>query len=354
MSKSSDYSRRVFLQALGMSAAGVVLGGGAAWAYGQTAEKDATQAIIQDLEARLTAAQQNSTSLDGSVVGLQQQITGLNSQLGQATSQNAQLAQALAEAQKEAQDLKTGLAEAQSQTMTAQDQLNAANSQLDQFRQLIALYEQLENIGLDGLTRDGLATMSTGIAAATGLMPMVSGGLQTAGDLLSGFEKLIPDFNDGLTWLNDQIIKLKLGLMLVENSAQKVASSAAVGVVGAFGGFMKFVLDYLPFNIGQKSRAALESTQAYITQSTVLTEGANERVFGKMSRYVAKGPENWQKKLVAPIREQTLAPVGQLLAALTDSQTQFTEKVDRPVQAALTQRAAVRDQIAAFRRDHQL
>ncbi len=354
MSDSADFSRRVFLQALGMSAAGVMLGGGAAWVYGQTTEKDAAQAAIQALEAQLAAVQQNSATLDGSMGLLQQQVTGLNMQLGQAASQNTQLAQALAEAQKEAQALKARLAEAQSQTTDAQTNLTAANSQLDKFKQLIGLYEQLENIGLDGLTQDGLTTMAAGMAAATGLLPMVSGGVQTASDLLASFEKLLPDFNDALTWLNDQVIKLKLGLVSVENSAKKVLSSASVGVVGAFGGFMKFVLDSLPFNIGQQSRAALEATQTFITQSSTLTDGANERVFGKMSRYVAKGPENWQKKLVTPLREQTLAPVSQLLTAVNNSQTQFVEKVDKPVQAALAQHTAVRDQIATFRREHHL
>jgi hypothetical protein len=348
MSLSDSISRRAFLQAVGLGTAGLAVGGGAAWAQTQLTEQEAAQHIIGVLQAQLAEAQNSRLTLDQSVLSLQGQITSLEAQLGAATGQNAQLANGLAQAQQDLLALKTQLAEAQSQ-------LTGANERLGIFAELVALFDQLESIGVDRLLRDGLAAMATGLAGALGLLPLVRGGLQTAQTLLAEFEKLLPDFNSGLTWLSDQLIKIKVKLFGVETNAQKVVTDAAVsGVVAVFGGFARFVLDNLPFNIGEKVRASLDATQALVTQTTGLSDGANQNVFDKMSRHVGDGPQGLKSRMVKPIREQALTPTTNLLTALEGANTTFTQALDVPAKTALKQRAAIRERIAQFRSLHKL
>jgi hypothetical protein len=348
MTLSDSISRRAFLQMLGLGSAGLALGGSAAWAQAQLAEQAAAQHTIATLQTALTEVEGSRLTLDQSVLNLQQQLTALEAQLGAATSQNAQLAGALAEAQKKLGGLQAQLSE-------AQDRLASATERLGYFKELLALYDQLEAVGLDGLLRDGLAAVSGGLAGALGIGPLVRAGLQTARDLLAELEKLLPDFNTALAWLSDQVIKVKVKLFGVELTAQKVvADSAVTGVVALFGGFAKFVLDNLPFNIGEKVRASLDATQGLVTQTTALADGANKNVFDKMSRHVADGPQGLKRRVAAPIREKALTPAADLLSALESANATFAASLNTPAQAALKSRAALRDQIARFRAQHRL
>lgn len=347
MTENTDFSRRIFLRALGLGAAGLAVGGGAAWAQSQLAEKDAAQAALESLQAQVAAAQAQSTTLDGMVSGLQTQVSTLDTQLAAATGQNVQLANALTTSQNEAQLLKD-------QVTALQAQLNSAQGKLQDYGGLLGLYEQLEAVGLDTLTQDGLKAAASGLAGALTVTPLVQSGVQVARNLLAEFENLLPDFNAALIWLNERVINLKLGLFSLEKAAKTTLVDAATGVVTVFGGFIKFVLDYLPFNIGEQTRATFSAAQTVFTHSVELTVSTDEKVFGKLSRYVGDGPQNWRKKLVTPLRDEALAPTEQLLAAVDNARTTFSTALEAPAQAALAQRAALREQIAAYRAQRQL
>ena len=205
---SASSRRRFLLQAMGVTAAGLAVGGGAAWAKSRSDEADAAEAAVRELQARLAAAANTNAALDVSTVNLQQQLANLQSQLAALTGQNGPLASALSAAQKESADLKTQLASAQSQ-------LSAANDQLGKFKTLIALYDQLEGIGLDTLVREGLTAVAVGLTSALGLTALLKDGVLLAHTLLDNFEKLLPDFHAAMTWLGSQIVNFKLSLYAV-------------------------------------------------------------------------------------------------------------------------------------------
>lgn len=347
MSNAPDYSRRVFLRALGLGAAGLAVGGAAAWAEGQLTERAALESAVGTLQTQLGTAQTGQAALNGTVTALQGQVTTLDTQLGAAQTQNAQLADALTQAQRRLEALQTELAQTQTQ-------LTDAQTRLSQHQTLLGLYDQLESLGLDELTQTGLQSAAAGLASVLGIAPLVRGGLETARRLLAEFEQVLPDFQAGFSWLGDQVIHLKLDLYALEKAAQPFVSAAAAGTVAAFGLFVQAVLNALPFDIGAKTRAAFAAAQTLITQTNDLAGAADERVFGKLARYVSGGARSWQQQFVPPLREATLAPTEQFVTAVDGAQQTFQTALYTPVQATLTQRASLRQQIAAYRTDHQL
>lgn len=347
MSNQPDFSRRVFLRALGMGAAGLALGGGAAWAYGQLSEKEAALATVQQAQSQVTDAQKRNLSLDSVITSLQGQLTQLDAELAAATSQNAQLANAVTVAQQDTLTAKTQLTEAQAR-------LQAAEARLAQYQGLIALYDQLESVGLDALAQDGLKSAAAGLTTALGVSPLVQSGVQTANSLLDDFEKLLPSFNSAFAWLSEQMIRLKLNLHVLEKAAKTTLAEAATGVVAVFGGFVKFVLDYLPFNIGEQSRAAFGAAQTVIVNSSDMAVQTDAKIFEPVWRYVSGGPNSWEKQLVKPLREQTLTPASQLASAVEQAQATFNAALHTPLQAALEQRAALKVRISEQRTLHQL
>ncbi|MCS6909903.1 MAG: hypothetical protein NZM11_04965 [Anaerolineales bacterium] len=347
MSDQADFSRRIFLRAVGMSVAGLALGGGAAWAYGQLSEKEAALAAAQQLQAQVADARLHNQSLDALITSLQGRVAQLDAELAAATSQNAQLANALTAAQQEALSAKTQLVEAQTK-------LKAAEARLAEFQDLIGLYEQLESVGLDTLAQDGLKLAAGGLATAMGVTPLVQSGVQTATSLLDEFEKLLPTFNAGLGWLSEQVIQLKLNLLTLERAAKTTLAEAATGVVAVFGGFIKFVLDYLPFNIGERTRAVFSVVQAVIVNTSDVASQIDAQLLEPLWRYVSGGPNSWEKQLVKPLREQTLLPASRLASAVEQAQATFDAALQTPLQAALQQRIQLKTKIAEHRARLQL
>jgi len=334
--------RRFLLQALGLSAAGLAVGGGAAWAVDRLETGSVSQGAVSNLQTQLEAAQAAQAALDLSNAALQKQLTDLQSQLAATTGQNAQLASALSTTQKEATDLKTQLA-------ATQTQLSDTSGQLTKHQQLAGLYDQLDSVDLDTIITTGLAAMSTGMATVAGLAPVLHEGLVLARNLLIGFEQALPDFQDAMTWLGDQILNLRLNLYAIETAAQQTINQAITGLTEVFGEFVNFVLDHLPFNIGGKVRETLASIQNLLGGLTDMADGADEKVLGRISKRVGDGPQGWKRTLIKPLRDKTLTSVEQVLTAITNAETTFTTSLNDPTQAAITQRAALREKITAFR-----
>jgi hypothetical protein len=121
-----------------------------------------------------------------------------------------------------------------------------------------------------------------------------------------------------------------------------------------FGGFVSYVLDHLPFNIGGNVRATLTATQDLLVNVEEAAADMSTQVLDRISKYVSDGPQNWKRTLVTPLRNKTLTPAANLLSALAEADTAFTTALHEPVTAALDQRAQIRAQIAALRAANQL
>ncbi len=334
--------RRFVLKALGLSAAGLVAGGGAAWASGKLENAATMGAAVTDLQSRLEAITGAHSTLELSAQGLQIQVADLQSQLAFASSQNAQLATDLSSAQARSTEL-------EAQFVATQSQLDATNAQLARSKELIALFDQLEGVGLDGATQSGLAAVAGGLSAAAGHVPTLRQGVAMARSLLDDFELTLPNFQTTLNWLGEQIVNLKVTLSAIELSAQHTLNATIAGAAAAFGGLIKFVLDHLPFNIGQSVEDTLANTQALLTRLPTVLSGAEDKFLVGLGQHLGEGQKGWRRSLVAPVREQTLAPADQLLAAVEEANTQFAASLNDPVQTALARRAALRQTIAAFR-----
>jgi multidrug efflux pump subunit AcrA (membrane-fusion protein) len=335
------------LKALGLGVAGLAAGGAAAWTKGELDAAATAGATVADAKHQLENANAAKAALALSFTALQNQANDLQTQLAAATGQNTQLAGAVNAAQQEAADLKAKLT-------AAQTALDAANQRLGNTHQLLGLYGQLEGVGLDGVVSNGLGVVSGALSGLAGPAGLLRDGINSAHGLLTGFEQVLPDFSSSMAWLGDQVVKLKVGLWAVETSAQQAANSTLTGLTAAFGGFVGFVLDHLPFNIGASVRSTLASVQSLLGGITTMTDQAADQVLLKISKHVDDGPQGWKQTLVTPLRDNTLAPASQVLAGIAGTSDTYHSSLKDPATTALQQRQALRDEIAAFRNAHGL
>ncbi len=342
---ASDFQserRRFLLKLIGLGAAGLAVGGGGAWAKTEWDAATTTAASLGELELQLDGVTTAKAALELSYTALQTQAGEWQSQLVAATDQNAQLASSLGTAQQDKANL-------QAQLASLQASFDTATARLGDSTQLVGLYDQLDAVGLDGVVENGLGLVSGALTALAVPAGNLRSGLDTARGLLANFEAVLPDFKDAMAWLGEQVVKLKVGLWSVESSAQTTVNSAVSGVAAVFGGFAGFVLDHLPFNIGQQVRNTLSAVQSVLTGTTAMTDDAPDKVLLKISKHVDEGDQNWGKTLVTPLRDQTLAPADDVLSAVAGTDSTYTAGLKDPATAAIGQRRAMREQIVAFR-----
>ncbi len=337
MATTSENRRRLFLQAVGMGAAGLAVGGGASWLYSDlTGGKPAAGLPAQSLR------QTDVPEMNGKVLALQNEVALLNNQVGAAAGQNEQLNALLKASQDENQRLKQQLTDLQGQVSQTEAKLSDAN-------QVISLFDQLEAVGLDDLTQNGLQTFAVALAAAVGLVPTTSTGVASARTILDDLEAQLPDLKGSVAWLAERILNLKVGLFSLETAANALAGVAAGGVSAAFGGFAKYILDYLPFDIGRKIREAMSATQTLVDSNAALSTDVDKKVFEKLSPHFSDGPVNLKVKVLDPVRAQGLQPAGDLVNAVSQTDASYQSALAQPVQVALDQRAALRQQLQAAR-----
>lgn len=337
MATTSENRRRLFLQAIGMGAAGLAVGGGASWLYGElTGGLPAAGLPAQSLHLTDTPA------LDSKVSELQGQVALLNNQVGATTGQNDQLNALLKATQDENQRLKQQVTDLQGQVSTNESKLAEANT-------VLSLYDQLEAVGLDDVAQNGLQAFAAALAAAVGLAPAAANGVAAARSLLDQFEAQLPDLNGSVTWLAERVLNLKVGLFSLETAASALAGVAAGGVSAAFGGFTKYIVDYLPFDIGRKIREAMAATQNLVDTNAVLSKDVDQQVFEKLSPHFSDGPSNLKVKVIDPVRAQGLQPAGELVNAVSQTDASYQAALAQPLKAALDQRALLRQQIQAAR-----
>jgi hypothetical protein len=337
--------RRLLLKALGLGAAGLAAGGAAAWTKGQLDDAATAGVTLVDTKRQLETTNAAKAALALSYSTLQTQANDWQTQLAAATSQNTQLAGAVNAAQHEADDLKSKLA-------SAQAALEAANERLARSKELISLYNQLEGAGLDNVVSSGLGVVGGVLAGVAGPAALLRDGVDAAHGLLNNFEQVLPNFSGAMAWLGEQVVKIKVALWAVETSAQQTANSTLSGLTAVFGGFVGFVLDHLPFNIGANVRKTLSEVQSLLEGVTAMSDQAPDQVLLKISRYVGDSPQGWQQAMVKPLRNNTLAPADQVLAAVSGASEAFKTSLNEPANAALQQRQVLRDQIANFRATH--
>jgi cell division protein FtsB len=340
--------RRLFLKTLGLGAAGVALGGGAAWAQGQAADNATQRAALTDLNAQYSTLSATQQTLAADYATLNIRATALDGQVTALSAQNTQLTAALSTAQQETAALTAQLADAQSQ-------LIATQTALDQHKTLVALYEQLEALGLDEIVIGGLSVVANVLSLILNPANAARAALTPARDLLTDFESTLDDWARAMAWLGEKVVNLKVGLWFVEDAARQVVSGALTGVDAVFGGFAGFVLDRLPFNIGANVRATLTATQTLLTNLVSITDEADNEVMLKISRKVQKDQAtSWHATLLQPLRENTLASVEGLLDTLDQAASALTTDFDTPTRTVIEQRRVVRESIATYRAAHNL
>jgi len=232
---------------------------------------------------------------------------------------------------------------------------SVADDEIARLQGLVGLYEKLERVGLDAILQTGMAAVGLLFGALETGVNGLKSGLEGVENVLLSVEETFPIIRAGIEWVEKGVSALADAIDALQTVLGRVVDKVSP-ITDALGDFANFVLDHLPFGIGDKVRSALDSLSNLVGSIPELIEGINTHLLEPLrqdwfSSEDGKGLDDaLLKPLVAHVFDPLEAHLGDL-AGLIDA---WQQKLVAPSQRALDERAMIREQIAQYKQDHDL
>lgn len=355
--EEESVSRRNFLRNMGIAVLAATTAGTTAAMLSKEMQKAAvTSPIITELPPPPSAipavpAIQSAQSL----VTAHNDAGELLQRLAASQAENMRLQAALEAAQRDLDSLSVTNNSNRSATEELSLQLAGANEEIGILGGLVALYQQLDDVDVAETIQSGMSTVSQSIADLINQTPILSEGIQLGQQALTEVEEHLPVLEDGRLWMDAQLNKLAAFYDTVELVLQSVIESV--------GSFLEMVNDWfsniqkwLPFGIGEKAANVVNSISALVDEIPQTISGLDTHMAQPLDHWLAReeGVPKLQQKLIKPVREKVLAEANETINRAQFVQQSFQQNMAAPVETALSSREFVQQQIADYRRQHQV
>lgn len=346
-------NRRSFLSAaLATITVAAVTGGAAALLL----EDDGPPAITSDSPPTIQSAATTATTATESDAGhLQARLTALE-------AENSDLKNNLSAARRQlasytgtnganddgGQDWRQEFEQASAQATELAGRLTAVQG-------LLALYEQLEALDLDGVAAEGVAALGGALGDLMAEVPLVSDGLAAGRQALNEFEEQLSLVEQGRYWLEGQ--------MAIVGRALDAAETTLNNVLKVGGSFLQLlnrwfedILKWLPFGIGENALAIMSALDNLLASVPETLDGLRANVAEPLDVWLERdGADNrLQRRLIKPMREKALDRADSTVGRLGDVHDVYQVRLQEPVTALAERQRLVREQIAAYRQSHSL
>lgn len=216
-------------------------------------------------------------------------------------------------------------------------------------RGLLALYESLEQVGIDALLSTGMAALSGSIDGLEIGIGALQNGVSLVDAGVSAFESAFPTMRRGLRTVESLFESIEhrvTQLQELMSEVQEVVSPFS----DAVGSFLSSLVERIP-RVGPAIVDALDRISELVGSlpdtigevRTRLLEPLREDWFTDDEESGLKG------KLLNPLQENLLEPLEEFLGDLVNSIDEWQEELIDPLERALTEREVIRQQIADYK-----
>lgn len=229
-------------------------------------------------------------------------------------------------------------------------QLNSAHTavlekQVNALRELLALYEEMDDLGLDDRLREGLRAVGGILEASGEIAARLLEAIRSARAALLEFQSQFPDLHAALRWLRDSLLVFSQKLTALENEVNGFLGLTNP-IAETVGGFLAKVLDRLPGPFGKQVRSGLEQMGEILAALPTFLQGLFTRILEPLEKWFNSradiGLNGW---LVNPLLHNVLDPAETLVERVLELTTTWKEKLADPSEAALARRSELRAEI---------
>lgn len=219
------------------------------------------------------------------------------------------------------------------------DRLAALRAEIAELQQALALYDELEAVGLDGQVAQGL----TAVGAPLG---DVRSQAEALGANLGLVRADLRDVQSRLSWFRERLDTLSQLLLGLENEVNQ-SLGLAVPLEEAMGGFLAEVLAGLDEDDADRLRGALERLGEVISAIPVTLQSFYTRLLEPLEGWLGAGAAGGETTL-DPLPATLLDPAEGLVEDVRELATTW-EAVAEPLPEQLSARQALREELARLR-----
>lgn len=346
---SNDVDRRDFLKALAMTAAAAtVVGGGAGYLANKADEAPLVTSLAEAPAPRIVSAAETAVTAN-------EEVAELLAQLASARAENMKLKSELDAAQRRLGALEDANGDAGQMNEALQTELAAATEEASLLAGLVALYEELEEGALWASVEEGIASFGLVLGELGDEIPSLEEGVAAGAQALDTFEAQIPLVKEGRKWLESQLGRLDTFYQTAEDFLE-----AAVEEAGSFlqkiEEWFRGIRKWLPFGVGDRAAEVMGALAALLDETPRTMHGLRRNVADPLDSWLEgeSGETALHSHLVKPLKEQTLNRAGAVVEKARQTGETYDTQVVAPVKDAVKNRQALKEKIAAYRKQHQI
>jgi hypothetical protein len=224
-----------------------------------------------------------------------------------------------------------------------------SEAELLKLRGLLALYENLEQVGIDALLSTGVAALSLSLEGLQAGITVLEKGVGLVDAGVSAFERSFSSIRGGLILVEGLFVGLETRVEQLQEAMSEVQEFVAP-VSDAVGSLLSSLVERIP-GVGPATLDALD-------RISELTGALPDAIGEVRSRLVEPLREDWftddeesglKGELLNPLQEELLEPLETFLGDLADAIDQWQGELVDPVEEALTEREAIKRQIADYK-----
>jgi hypothetical protein len=224
-----------------------------------------------------------------------------------------------------------------------------SEAELIKLRGLLALYENLEQVGIDALLSTGMAALSLSLGGLETGITALETGVDLIDDGVSALERSFPTIRSGLTVVEGLVAGLERRVRRLQDVMAEVQEMVSP-LSDAVGSFFSSLVERIP-GVGPSIIGALDRISELVGSlpdaignvRTSLLEPLREEWFTDEEETGLKG------RLFNPLQESLLEPLEDFLGDLADAVDTWETQLVDPLEDALTQRRAIKQQIADYK-----
>lgn len=228
-------------------------------------------------------------------------------------------------------------------------QTAAAQAEAQRLRELIALYERLEQTGLDDRLLNALGPFDEQMGSLRAYRQTLDSGLSASQDAVREVQADFPPLQAALQWLRQSLTTLSQRLLALENSVNRLLGTSGP-LTETFGSFLSWLLDHLPASAAENVRDSLERLADTLTLLPDLQEGLYSRILEPLqSWFNAQDAASLTGRLITPLQTGLLDPTARLSGQLATLDAAWQEEWQGEIRQILQRRAELRAEIARRR-----
>lgn len=336
--KAARVNRREFLRMAGLTAvAATATGAGAAVLTRQTMipvspASPPLPEILPDLSVGQNAAE-------------------LLAQLASTRAENRRLQNDLATAQQriDAQ----GNATAEVQQLRAE--LDTANQQVSVLVGLLALYEQMDEVDVQGVWRVGVTAVTNSLSDLIDEIPWLQEGIAVGRQALQDVEAHIPLLQNGRYWLEDHRNKLRRYYEGVK-SLLETAVAATGPFLEMLNAWFQDILKWLPFGLGTRASNIMQSLADLLGEIPYTLTGLDTNVAQPLAVWLDEnhGGATLQQALIEPLRTAVLTKAEEVAQKAQEVDEIYENQLVQKLETAVASQEIIRALIHEYRQQHQI